>query len=416
MSKEKLETVKVGDVTYVVTDQENKMVKKLFNFEDLEELINTDQTFQDSFMNTLHGYLRGKDEENTSRRNDKVGNWIMCRGYKIQVDAELGFTITDMQNYATICEEFDNPCPTPKEVWNYINSSSHRSTKKDKVKYIKVTSTEREEIADKHYSEKSEMDLVASEYELLRADLLAEIEGLSVPKIVERVTKYIPNRKFNHRVNKLCNAYLSKEIRGRVFNTEVVNLIRTHKFEEVKKPARKFAGINWYTISTLEEKNESVSFVTKLEGRFHLATSEFLARYILYTEPKTMPQLWRFVHGFITAEQFLEEPYVVGDKEAKYIDFDISCLRKPNTELARVCTKILRMWEEPNPLTICYKNDLKLPLKVGDIVEVLWKDYHTSYEGKIIDFNGGVRIRYEDGEVFPLYKWQEVELLSKRVL
>jgi hypothetical protein len=32
----------------------------------------------------------------------------MCRGYKIQVDDELGFTT--MRNYARVCEEFDNPC------------------------------------------------------------------------------------------------------------------------------------------------------------------------------------------------------------------------------------------------------------------------------------------------------------------
>jgi hypothetical protein len=73
-------------------------------------------------------------------------------------------------------------------------------------------------------------------------------------------------------------------------------------------------------------------------------------------------------------------------------------------------------WEEPNPLGICYKNDLETELKVGDFVEVMWKDYHTCYEGKVIDFTGGVRVRYDDGLVIPLYKWQEFELVSKRVL
>jgi hypothetical protein len=33
-----------------------------------------------------------KDEVTTTRRKNKVGDWIMCRGYKIQVDDELGFT------------------------------------------------------------------------------------------------------------------------------------------------------------------------------------------------------------------------------------------------------------------------------------------------------------------------------------
>jgi hypothetical protein len=29
-----------------------------------------------------------------------------------------------------------------------------------------------------------------------------------------------------------------------------------------------------------------------------------------------------------------------------------------------------KIWEEPNPLGICYKNDLTTELKVGDYVEV----------------------------------------------
>jgi hypothetical protein len=406
------ETVKVGNTTYVITDPENKKVKKLYSFDNLEELITMDQTFQDSFMNTLHGYLREKDEVTTTRRKDKVGDWIMCRGYKIQVDDELGFTISDMQNYARVCEEFDNPCPTPREVWDFINSSTHR--KKSKEVFVKVTPKVVVEKEEKHYTEKAEDELVSSEYELLRADLLNELEGLSVPKMVEMVYKYIPNRKFNHRVNKLCNAYLAKEMRGLKFRNELTELINTHKFEEVKKVAKKFVGLGWYNINTLEVVKDSISFVTKTEGRFHFSKSEFLARYLLHLEPKIMPQMWRFINGFLTREQFLEAPLLTGDTEAKYIDFDISCLRKPNEELDAICNKILKIWEEPNPLGICYKNDLTTELKVGDYVEVQWKDFHTSYEGKVIGFNGGIRIRYEDGEVMPLYKWQEVEVLSKR--
>jgi hypothetical protein len=35
---------------------------------------------------------------------------------------------------------------------------------------------------EKHYNEKAEDELVSSEYELLRADLPNELEGLSVPR------------------------------------------------------------------------------------------------------------------------------------------------------------------------------------------------------------------------------------------
>jgi hypothetical protein len=38
------------------------------------------------------------------------------------------------------------------------------------------------------------------------------------------------------------------------------------------------------------------------------------------------------------------------------------------------------------------------------------EDFHTSYEGKVIGFNGGIILK--DREVMPLYKWQE--LRSKR--
>jgi hypothetical protein len=31
-------------------------------------------------------------EKDEVTRRKKVGDWIMCRGYKIQVDDELGFT------------------------------------------------------------------------------------------------------------------------------------------------------------------------------------------------------------------------------------------------------------------------------------------------------------------------------------
>ena len=409
-----LETFVKGNTTYVITDAKKKTVKKLYSFDDLEDLINEDVVVKKEFLNTIHRFLREKAPDTTTRRNDKVGNWVMCKGYKITIDDELGFAIFDMQDYNRHCEEFENACPTPREVWEFINRRVSEVVKAKEV-YV-VTKPDFAPKEEKHYTEKKEEELNNEEFELLRADLLQALEGISVPKMIETVWKFIPNRKFNHRINKLCNAYLNKEMRGIKFKVELLELITTHKFEEIKKPAKKFVGLGWYSIVTLETIKDEVSFVTKTEGRFHFSKSEFLARYLLHLQPKAMPQVWRFINGFITREQLIEEPVLTQDVDAKYIDFDTSCLRKLNADLYYACIKILMAWEEPNPLGICYKNDLETELKVGDFVEVMWKDYHTCYEGKVIDFTGGVRIRYEDGLVLPLYKWQDFVVTNKRVL
>ncbi len=410
---EELETFVKGNTTYVITDAKKKTVKKLYSFEGLEELINEDQVVKNEFLNTIHRFLREKDPDTTTRRNDKVGNWVMCKGYKITVDEELGFSIYDMQDYGRLCEEFDNACPTPKEVWEFINRRVSEVVKAKEV-YV-VTKADLAPKEEKHYTEKKEEELSLEEYEMLRADLLKDLDGATVPQMIDIVWKYIPNRKFNHRVNKLSNAYLNKEMRGAKYKAELLELVTTHKFEEIKKPAKKFVGLGWYSIVTLETIKDDVSFVTKTEGRFHFSKSEFLARYVLHLQPKAMPQIWRFINGFITREQLIEEPIITQDFDAKYIDFDTSCLRKLNPDLYYACVKILMAWEEPNPLNILYKNDLEVSLKVGDYIEVMWKDYHTSYSGKVIDFTGGVRVRYDDGLVIPLYKWQEFEVTSKRV-
>ena len=100
---EELETFVKGNTTYVITDAKKKTVKKLYSFDALEDLINEDVVVKKEFLNTIHRFLREKDPDTTTRRNDKVGNWVMCKGYKITIDDELGFAIFDMQDYYRHC-------------------------------------------------------------------------------------------------------------------------------------------------------------------------------------------------------------------------------------------------------------------------------------------------------------------------
>lgn len=395
---------------YVVVDAKKKIVRKLNDFKSLGDVINEDVLLQNSLLDGIHTFLKNKGLE-ASRKRGKNENHVNSPGYRITFDVDLGFVILDSENYMAVLEDFDNPCPTPREVYEYIINRKKRSTSTKKAKFIKAPKVEDKE---KSVDDKKEEELTLEEYEVIRANTLKEASEMAPKKLSEYLFRLIPNRKFNHRLNKFIKEYKSKTMRPSKFKSSVIYLLQTHDFSPPRLAAKKFVGLDWYEISELTDEGENVFFVTRNEGKIRMSKSEFMTRYLLHLEPKAMPQLWRMMKNEITAEDFLDSPIIKNDIEAKYIEFTVSSLRNYNKEVKDAVDRLLFDWEEPNPLSIMYKNMLSEPIRKNDYIEVTWRDMHAIYEGKVASLTNGIRIRYEDGDVVPLYKWQEYKVTSKR--
>lgn len=389
-------------------------VKRVNSLSQINEVVDSGKQEANRFITTLYAFLKDRDDS-TVRKKDR----IICRDYLLGF-GNAGFQINDRKNYGKLCSDFDIAFPTPKEVWEFIStpkvikrkSAAEEALDKDLEKTLKkIRKNIKPESKDvqklqEHFNPhpKEEVDL-----EELRKKALSMASRSSNPKrLAERLAGFIPNRSFNVFLNKLIRQFEKGKMRGNKFRTEVIELIKTASFDDKPKPAPKWTGLPFYKLNEVVIEGNDVHITSDGIGKMKVSKSEFLTRYILHTYPKTMVAIFKFLKKQITFEQVIKETYL----RDRFIGFSNEPLKGWNEELYNLCLELLSKFEDANPLTVVYRNDIpKDSIKIGDKIKVYWPDYFKFIQGTVLSISTGIEIRYTDGEIFHLYKhqqWQKV--------
>lgn len=404
---------------------DNGKVRVLKDFSDLKGLIPGVMEDSNRFMNTLYNALRDNlGSDKVSRKNVKQGGdkivVVEAMDYRLQFDEE-GFCIKDKQDYFNKVDSWDIPFPTVKEVLNWLTRP--KTVPKKNVEYIDPTKSilNKKRRIEERYNVvlldkgKSLVEPLQEEapvakvwtlddYENQRKKLLKNIKNIDNPiKLINKLEDKIEHRGFKILFNKLKKRLEHKEIRSPRFVKEAKNLLETISFEEKKKPAGKFVGLNFWNITELHYETSGVEIVVNGQ-RYQTTETEILARFVIHKDPKVMPQLMKFIDGSITKEEFLKEPI----KRDRFQGFEYNKIKTDSIELKEVCEELLLEWQIQNPLDVVYSNEVQL--QKGDKVRVEFINYFTKFYGTVVNLHNGIEIRYEDGEVLQLHKrqlWQK---------
>lgn len=393
---------------YTVTLGSNK-VQSIKVFSELEKVLQGSKRDASNFMDSLHKYLREKDETTVKKKD-----FITCRGYKMYFDDE-GFSIRDTLNFNKPCELWDIPFPTPLEVWQFISTpkfTKHETKVKEEpiIKTIaktKKVSAVKDEIVPKVVEVVKPTEPTLLELEEFRKKCLRILQRNTNPYVtIEKLRDFIPHRSWRIFFNKIAKRYEEHSIRAKAFFSEVIIMTKEISFEPRLEPAPKFLGLTWWGISALVIDQDVITFSVvdvenKKEVMHQMNKGEFVGRYLLHKYPEMMEQTMKFCRKEITFEQFTTE-YIVRDK---YCHFNLRDLQTCGEPLYEACTEILYDLEELNPLDIAYANELPHIKKNMD-VKVRFFETYSEYRGVVAHTLNGINVRYKDGSVSPILKHQ----------
>ena len=378
--------------------------------------------------NALHQFIKSKGGEVVNKKG-----WLDYKDYRFRY-VEGGFEMKDMQNYSKpvdIAEVFDD-IPTPRQVYDYINKPKVKinpiadieremdeEVSKKLKKFHAATAKGADKLLGKGKTKQAIKDLqkvfapepvVEKEkpqelsLEELRKKAVAIIQRNTDPKkILAKVKGMIPNRSYNNMLGRIGTKYKNGKIRAPKFKTMVLDLTKTTKFEEGKKPAPKFTGLPFWDIDKLDIGTTTVTYW--FAGKpMTCSKSKFMLHYLLSDEPKVNVAIMQFVRKTINLQQFLHNPYI----RDRFTAFEMKEVTAWDADLFHAIVELYYQWGVDQPLNWVYKNETTL--KKGDRIVVEWADLSEKHNATVIDTRCGIELRYEDGDVIKLLKHQRWQL------
>lgn len=447
--------------SYTITG-ENK-VRKVNSLQDLKKLeVNLSEDY-DKLNLKLYRYFKDQDADTTWRKS-----FVLYRMYKISYGAN-GLRIIDGKNYGRTIEHKLDAFPAPLEVYLFLSKLGVNKSilKEDKMKKLNETpvnellqkvkfALSQDEVSARYTTKLfnqllDDKTLEMGNRDKLRTKLvvrfpyLAKINRVEVKveepiveevdnkelinaarkKLITKLTKCtvgdtaveiinanpIPHRGFKVLINKVVRAYTSNSISVKKFRANVFELLNDEaNFAPRLKAAPKFIERPPYLfdelISIIDNK------VTYVRNKSMLTTTpiEIYASELCSADPKVNVGIAKLIKGDITPEQFIKQPYMVD----KTISLDYTDLKKvPADRVAEVTEAledVMMQWEMPNPLHFVYKNQVKYEMRTK--LKVYLRDTFSYAIGIIEKYDGGYRVRYENGEWEFLLKHQEVKILN----
>ena len=407
--------------------KDGKSVKKINDFSQLKDIVEIDGKREaGQFMKTLHLFLLDKDPE-TFRK----GAFIQCRFYRLYF-SEAGFVIKDMKKFMEVCDDFNNPFPTPKEVWEYISKPKPVAkpkkaddddviTKGKVLKGVAVSSKANIKKVEKLINDFKDLKKAQTEEvpkkaepeelteEILNLRRVAVVKYLkratSVENMIEKCREQLPHRGYRVFLGKLIRQR-KKGMRYAKFVAELIKLTEEQSFGVPRKPAEKFEGLTMWEINELEiTPDNQCKLIVNGKSPYTVSKGELLARYLISEFPGVMPQLVKAVKGEITFEEFIAEPI----KRDRFVAFEYKYIKQRPEELAAACEEILYDLEEQNPLKVVYKNDVAL--EKGDKIKVYHDDLHSAFKVTVVSVSSGIKLLFEDGDIIKLMKnqpWKKI--------
>lgn len=423
-------------------------VRRVSSFADIPKLgIDTDLAATNT---TLYKFLKDKEVSTSQKRG-----WVECRCFRMQYN-DKGFVIKDtLKNYQDISDAFAD-LPTPADVWAFIDTpkinpgnikkpsvgapkdkkplptnknlvmakkviaNKEKDLSKYKIKEIyksvKLDKTIDEAVRE-HYTREMEnkfsylVEKTEIDFTEIRKKAKVMVKRVKLmDDVVKRVKAMVVNRSFLVFLGKEVRLWKAGKIRAPKLRNRILELLSDDTvFQEKKKPAPKFGSCDYHHIKELLEVTEdSVKYKNKT-GEVVVKKSDLLARWLMHEDPRYNVGIAKFLEGAITKEQFSKEPII----RDRFQHFDFKALSNShNPELEELILDELAYIQLHNPLNVVYVN-MRPDLKVGTKVKVTFPDYNTYYKGVVIRVDEGISIRYEDGEVAPLMKHQEVTIINK---
>jgi hypothetical protein len=450
--------------SYKITEK-NK-VKKVTSLADMKKLdVNLKEDYHNMNL-TLYRYFKEQDENSTSWKKTHV----LYRDYKINY-SETGIKVIDVRNFNRPIDVTKlDPFPAPIEIYLYMsklgmnkqvlkdkkmqatNEKPVNSLLKEISKVLKMeehsnrvitrlvvplylqlnAATDIEQSVIKHYKKLMETKFMDIKLTIkpveevkveepvidlvdLRKKFVAKITRCKdVKAVIAKIQEeLVPHKGFKIMVNKLVRAYEAKELRMPKFKNEVIALAKNDAvFAEKLKPAPKFVERSPIIIEELLSVEGNVITFKRKHTQYTVSKLEMYATDLLSAEPRAHVAIHKMIHGQMTPEEFIVNPVVVD----KTICLDYQLLKnhkltpEQETEVTNALEDVLLQWEMQNPLHFVYKN--MADYKIGTKMKVYYRDLFTYKVGIIHKYEGGYKIRYEDGEINFLLQHQEIKIVK----
>lgn len=354
-------TTKNGDVVRV--DNVKKTCKKIYkSFADLDP----DELDLDSMsMQVYQRYLKDKfpNEEAVVK-----GGKLKFRRYRIYCDVENGFVIEDMDNkYKQIDTPFEG-IPTPRELGEFFTKPERVFTQEELKRASEWDRQEKERVRAES-KERLNKEVEEVDLEKCRRAVLLQIKEIRAKKGGDfdpmKFSDMIPFRAWKRKCNQLLKAWQYKEIRYAKFINELEEFTETISFEDKAKLKRNpFVGTplpSFKTIGLLRGDKIEV------DGK-EIDAVPFMTNYILFYEPKAMPQLMKYAAGEVSDIHLLTNPIV---KDGT-IEFKKGAL--DNTiENARLLTAFCESLGLVAPQDMLFTDELKVGDKILIAIDGEWK-------------------------------------------
>lgn len=427
-------------------------VKRVHSLQDIHKL-DIDAISEVGSMNkALYRFLKDQDP---SPETYQARGWVYCRGFKMRYGGPSFFEIIDTIHYGADLSNNFSDLPSPRDVWEFVskpklnyddvakprvgapkdkkpkpvndNLTQAKSVITGKVELseykikelYRVIKTDKS-IADdvKGYFvtelEKKYAYLIPKEdvdFTALRKKALRVISSTKDAKaLIPKLKALLPNRSFNVFFGKLSRKFTNGDMRKAKFISEVVNLVKDDSvFEEKKKPAPKFVGCEEYHISELLIVDDTEVMYKDPKGvTYTVPKSSVMVKYVLQEYPQLHVAIMKLFQNEITEEQFLENPTI----KDRFCGFDFKFLNTHNETVMKALSKFLEEEQVHTPFDLLYRNHLP-EIKVGQYVMVRWPELFSYHKAKVVSVDKSIRLRYEDGEVYPLYNYQTIKEVIK---
>lgn len=227
---------------------------------------------------------------------------ILFRGYRLRFTDDAGFVIEDTATKLKEVKTFED-LPALEELiefFNFDTTKMHTPQELEKATKLGKMLQEQKEMIEEDYKS----------LEDYRKEVIAQLKKLEVNGKgdfdVTLLSNMIPYKKWKRKANALVKALSKREIRFKKFIKEMQNITASETFgEELKAKRSKFKGT---TMPEFKDVGYVYSNKIEVDGRLTDAVP-FLMEYLLFCEPKVMPQLMRFAKGEINQKEMFEDIY-----------------------------------------------------------------------------------------------------------
>jgi len=444
-------------ISYKVTS--GNKVKKVNSLEDIKKLdVNLEEDYNKLNLN-LYRYFKDQDPDTSWKKT-----FVLYRMYKISYTAN-GLKIIDSKNYGRTIEHKLEAFPAPIEVYLYISKLgvNKQLLKEDKMKKLEslpvnktlqdingvlkstnevsarlvrslfenlstdetVSEALRTQISRQmigkfpYLDNKPKVEIPKPKEEVvvdlqdLRKKLIAKLSRCTVGETAVQIINdaALPHRGYTVLMNKLIRGFENNTITVHKFRDGVFALLRNDSvFLPKLKPAPKFVERQPIVMEELISVENNIITYKRKHTEYKVSVLEMYATELCSAEPGVNVGIAKLLSGAITCEEFMTEP-MIKDKTVSLNYLDLKKSYANEQEIIDALEDVMLQWFMQNPLHFVYKNQTHY--EIGTKLKVYLRDTFTYQIGTIHKYDGGYKIRYEDGTINFLLKHQEVKVIKK---